>query len=195
MKACNLARCGPNAGATLGLPAVIALAMAAFSGCHAPHHTRSSPDPRIQTEIGNLQQSVERLHNRMEVVQHEQERLLRELEQLRRDSDKQSKDLRDMRSNTQNRFDEIDRERAADRKFIIEEMTGRIGQHLARTSSAGRSSGGAGPERGRYHEVRAGETLSEIAVAYGVHLNVVLQANDIENPDRLRVGQRLFIPD
>ncbi len=195
MAACNLAKCGLTAGAAWGGPVVVALVMAVSGGCHAPHHARSAPDPRIQTDIGNLQQSVERLNKRMEVVQHEQERLLRELEQLRRDSDKQSSDLRDMRSGMQIRFDEIDRERAADREFIIEEMTGRIGRHLTSVSSAGRTAAGAGPERGRYHEVRAGETLSEIAVAYGVRLNVVLQANEIENPDRLQVGQRLFIPD
>jgi len=36
---------------------------------------------------------------------------------------------------------------------------------------------------------------SRTAAAYGVTVRSIVEANDIPNPDRLRVGQKLFIPE
>ncbi len=44
------------------------------------------------------------------------------------------------------------------------------------------------------HTVARGDTLSEIAQAYGVPMRRLIQANDLEPPYVLRVGQRLRIP-
>lgn len=44
------------------------------------------------------------------------------------------------------------------------------------------------------HQVAAGETLSGIALRYGVTAAVILEANNLRNPDALRVGQTLVIP-
>jgi LysM repeat protein len=46
----------------------------------------------------------------------------------------------------------------------------------------------------RKHTVLAGETLGSIAVQYGVTVQALLQANQLANPDLLRVGQELVIP-
>jgi LysM repeat protein len=43
--------------------------------------------------------------------------------------------------------------------------------------------------------VKPGETLSEIAKAYGVRISVITKSNNLKNPDDLRVGQTLFIPE
>ena len=45
------------------------------------------------------------------------------------------------------------------------------------------------------HTVRAGETLSEIAEAYGVSLQLLMTRNDITNPNQIRVGQLLILPE
>lgn len=45
------------------------------------------------------------------------------------------------------------------------------------------------------HEVLPGETLSAIAVAYGVSMDDLITTNGIENPDLLSPGDRLEIPD
>ena len=47
---------------------------------------------------------------------------------------------------------------------------------------------------GRSHEVARGETLSAIAAAYRVSSKSIIDANDLRNPDNLRVGQKLIIP-
>lgn len=44
------------------------------------------------------------------------------------------------------------------------------------------------------HVVRPGETLSEIAEYYGVGISVLMRHNGIDNPNLLRPGQRLEIP-
>lgn len=44
------------------------------------------------------------------------------------------------------------------------------------------------------HQVYSGEVLSSIAVRYGTTVDVLMTHNDLENPDRLQVGQELLIP-
>lgn len=45
------------------------------------------------------------------------------------------------------------------------------------------------------HTVRKGETLSGIARLYGVGPRALVEINHLSRPDRLRVGQRLLIPE
>ena len=49
-------------------------------------------------------------------------------------------------------------------------------------------------EDGKYYTVRKGDTLIEIAVRFGVPSRTIIQANNIENPDFLSIGQKLIIP-
>lgn len=53
----------------------------------------------------------------------------------------------------------------------------------------------AGPvRRTRFHVVRSGETLSEIAARYGVAVRTVARANGIRNPALIIAGRRLRVP-
>lgn len=45
-----------------------------------------------------------------------------------------------------------------------------------------------------HHTVEEGDTLLGIAIEYDTTIEVILIANDIDNPDALRVGQELLIP-
>ena len=49
---------------------------------------------------------------------------------------------------------------------------------------------------GRYkiHVVKNGECLSLIAVKYGTTVEILAKLNNIPNPDVLRVGQKLMVP-
>jgi LysM repeat protein len=44
------------------------------------------------------------------------------------------------------------------------------------------------------HIVESGDTLSKIAKLYGVTVEALIVANNIENPSRLRTGQEIIIP-
>ena len=48
--------------------------------------------------------------------------------------------------------------------------------------------------RGITHEVREGETLWRICHTYGANMKTVCRLNRIVDPERLRLGQKLFIP-
>ncbi|RME72218.1 MAG: LysM peptidoglycan-binding domain-containing protein, partial [Chloroflexi bacterium] len=45
-----------------------------------------------------------------------------------------------------------------------------------------------------YHTVRAGDTLSAIAMLYGVSVRELMVSNRIYNPDMVYVGQRICVP-
>jgi len=51
------------------------------------------------------------------------------------------------------------------------------------------------PPCGRWHVVRRCETLSSIALRYGVPMSKLMAANGLTNPDFIWVGQKLCIPD
>ncbi|HUV93632.1 MAG TPA: LysM domain-containing protein, partial [Anaerolineae bacterium] len=44
------------------------------------------------------------------------------------------------------------------------------------------------------YAVRAGDTLAKIATRFGVTLEQIVEANDIEDPNLIEVGQVLIIP-
>jgi lipoprotein NlpD len=48
--------------------------------------------------------------------------------------------------------------------------------------------------KGTYHVVQRGDTLYRIGKAYGVSYEELAAANDIADPSRIEVGQRLLIP-
>lgn len=50
------------------------------------------------------------------------------------------------------------------------------------------------PAEVRKHTVQSGETLGSIAVQYGVTVQAIMEANQLTNPDVIRVGQELIIP-
>ena len=71
-----------------------------------------------------------------------------------------------------------------------------VGTKLTITGSGGSSSGGGGgsSEVQATHKVVSGETLGEIAARYGVSANAIASLNNLSNPNRIRIGQKLRIP-
>ena len=53
---------------------------------------------------------------------------------------------------------------------------------------------GAEGTDGRSYQVREGDTLSAIAQRFDTTVRALVEANDLDDPDRIRVGQRLRIP-
>jgi LysM repeat protein len=53
---------------------------------------------------------------------------------------------------------------------------------------------GCAPHQGIYHTVEPGQTLYRISRTYGVDEKHLARLNGIEDPNHLRVGQRVFVP-
>lgn len=81
---------------------------------------------------------------------------------------------------------------AADKKIaiILEEVARENELLLGKI----RASQGTGQMQGYEHVVKTGETLSEISRQYGTTVKAIVEANELANPDSLRTGQKLFIP-
>ena len=93
----------------------------------------------------------------------------------------------------------LDRQREQDKKDIIESLSQKIAKLMqgsggARSAPAGQKKR-ARSEYGYEHVVRPGETLSEIATAYGVSVGVLIRENELKNPNVLQAGQKLFVPE
>lgn len=75
----------------------------------------------------------------------------------------------------------------------------RAGQELALGpdgpgDSGGSPEGGSPGEDDAVHEVQSGETLSEVAARYRTSARAIARASRLTDPNRVRVGQRLVIP-
>lgn len=77
-----------------------------------------------------------------------------------------------------------------------------VSSNRARSSSGGSSNPAPAessfsddyPEEGISYTVRGGDTLSSIASRFDSRVRDIINANRIRNPDRLQVGETLFIP-
>ena len=81
---------------------------------------------------------------------------------------------------------------------IVEDLTGKIAaisKREADARAAAAKAAAAAQKSGYNHTVEAGQTLSAIADAYKVPVRTIMKANKISDPSKLRVGQKLFIPD
>ncbi|MCL1856746.1 MAG: LysM peptidoglycan-binding domain-containing protein [Kiritimatiellaeota bacterium] len=81
---------------------------------------------------------------------------------------------------------------------LIDELPAKIAKSVAQSAPApvqpAKGSGQPQVMTGVEHVVEAGQTLSEIAKAYGVKLDTIVKANNIANPAALKIGQKIFIP-
>lgn len=148
------------------------------------------------------EESLRRLSSRVESLELEIGRLQQEVAALRAEQAEavraQVQSLESRVADVEKGVRVLDQARQADRQEIIETLSKKIAEVLRTSSrSAGvtasrtRAASGYGYE----HVVEAGQTLSEIAAAYGVSVKAIVEANNLTNPNQLRVGQKLFIPE
>ena len=83
----------------------------------------------------------------------------------------------------------LDASRQQDKQAIVSELSNKVADLMTSQPSGRRTA------NGYEHVVRVGETLSEIATAYGVRVEAIVEFNKLRNPNTIRVGQTLFIPE
>ncbi len=126
----------------------------------------------LSTRIAGLETEFGR---GLEAVRSGQEQLGLELEGRIREVDTgREEDREDLLSRMQIVLEEVTRENAQLRSDI-DELRSQV-------------------VTGYEHEVKRGETLATIAAEYGVTVNAIVQENNLANPDRISVGQKLYIP-
>ena len=183
---------------------LIMLALCGARGLHAQDAATEEKLNRLTGLVQDLQEA--RDHQRKQI-----ESLSREIQSLREQGSKPTgnyatqDDLRTLAKKLQ----EIDQKRIEDNERIVKKIE-KLGETLTSPPPGKKgkstpappenpSQGNTTPENGFAHVVASGDTLSTIAQAFkekGVKVTVdqILKANPGLVPEKMKVGQKLFIP-
>ena len=182
------------------LAAPCAALLAGTSGCVTL--TDDAEQMQAREDMLIVQDRMQKLDGRIEGLELEVERLRQEVN-ASRSAPSPVQPLQARLDDLETRIRAVDAARERDKQEIVDKLSSKITQIVGSSKSSGSSarkqsakkSSSSSSQTGYEHEVQAGETLSAIAAAYGVTSKVILESNDIKDPNRLRVGQKLFIPD
>lgn len=172
---------------------LLAACLAAVSGCETVSgQQRRVAETRLQHEVASLRSDLRRLEERLADSESEREVLHTRLADIQERQQRQDRQRSAEMEALDQRLTAYALEQGRMRQELVEELGSRMAtiiQSHARTTSA------ASTQSGYVHVVRQGETLSEIAREYRVSSAAIIQANNLENPNALRIGQELFIPE
>ncbi len=140
------------------------------------------------------------LEEEIQVVSHQIEGLSQRLAGLENEFGRGLEAVRDGQQQIgielEDRIRAVDSGRQSDRddmlgrmKIVLEEVT-RENHLLREEMDAIKSSLNVGLE----HTVRPGDSIARIASQYGTTVEAIVTANNLANPDRIAVGQKLFVP-
>lgn len=158
-------------------------ATALLSGCQTYQY---------QSKTSRTQQTENQL-----IAQENQRRITGRIETLEMESGRINRELDALRQTFETRCTAIEQKSDQDKRELVAKLTAQLEKLLAQQSAPvapPRSSSG-GNVSGYEHIVRQGETLSTIAKAYNVTTKAIIESNQIKNPNRLSIGQKLFIPE
>ncbi len=145
-----------------------------------------------------VQENTQRTTARIETLEFEIDALRRELDRVQQDTVRETEmeveALGERVDSVEREMNALEQGREKDRKEIIDTLSKKIAGLIQHSSGTSRATGRRS-EYGYEHTVTSGQTLSEIASAYGVGVKVIMEENNIKNPNQLRVGQVLFIPE
>jgi len=160
-----------------------------LSGCLAPIGDGRRQASRESNDVDYIKKDLTRLKEQVDGIASAQQDLYKEIESLKLSP------LKD-KEETKARLDEIERSlKAAEagqkklRDEIIDDLSGKMANILS-AHTAGTRSG-----QGGKHVIGPGETLSGIATTYKTDVNAIIKANDLKDPDNIKVGQTLIIPE
>jgi LysM repeat protein len=158
------------------------------TGCVTTQQRRSE-EARGARDVEALKADMYRLKEESGASASGYEQVYAEIERLRRDQDGGDKELADRLEQLEIRLRKQEQALDAMHKQIVAELSKKMATVMQSQSSS------HGSEYGREHIVKSGETLSEIAAAYGVTVQALVRANGLKNANAIRVGQKIFIPE
>lgn len=161
------------------------------SGCETlSGQKKRQKEMRLHNDIANLKASVERLEQRLDGMEAGREDVYAQI------SDSQATRARSAAQHAAE-MEALESRLAAQKKaqeFREKQMVTDLSKTMAGIMEKNAATSG-GSVSGVEHPVQSGETLSEIAAAYGVKTKAIIRANRMKNPDDLKIGQLLIIPD
>ncbi len=160
-----------------------------LSGCMTTTQQQSQMNrnaARQREDMRQTQERINRVGGDLQSLQSEINRLNSEVARLQ---ELRANDV----ANNESQIQQLQARQAQDKQEIIAALSRQI-ETLLKSQPAPSSQSSSGSDYGIEHVVRGGETLSAIAKAYGVTPTTIIKSNNLKNPNRLIVGQKLFIP-
>ncbi len=163
----------------------------------------AGPPPASQADVGYLREEIRRLNARLDATDSELGRIQGDLMASRSSqpsmaSASQLQSVKTEVDDLQRQIRAVDAARTKDKKQIYDDLTKKISKLLKSSSSGSSSRSSArrtGSQSGIEHVVKSGQTLSQIASAYGVTTRVLVEENGLKSADAIYAGQKLFIPE
>jgi LysM repeat protein len=171
------------------VPAVAAGVCLSLCGCRSTGE-RQREQMQNRSDIERIEADLARLKARVDGASASQQDVYGRVEASRRAQEDRLKQIENRLTNLEQGVRAVDSAREADRKEIIENLSGKISGIVGSQPRRG-----GGRQTGVEHVVQQGETLSAIAAAYGVRVAVLMKENGLTDGNTIRAGQKLFIPD
>lgn len=161
-----------------------------LSGCASVVNERRKGLMRERTDIENMKADLLKLKDRVEEFATAQQDLYEQIEALRSSIGENGREFRDGLLEMDRAMKGVQTALGKIRQDIISNLSRKMAEimrlHASHSSRV---------ENGYEHIVQPGETLSEIAAVYHVKVNAIVKANNLKDPDSIREGQKLFIPE
>ncbi len=164
----------------------ILMIMVMGAGCVTTQQKRSEQARRAR-DMDALKADVYRLKEQTGSSASGYEQVYADIERARREQADGDKELAD-------RLDQLEL-RLRKQEAALDAVHKQIVAELSRKMATLMKSQAPVAEYGREHVVKSGETLSEIAAAYGVTVKALVRANGLKDANSIRVGQKVFIPE
>ncbi len=172
------------------LPAITLLLLLHATGCITPTQRRAH-QVQQRAESDHVQSSIAALKERIAALEISQQEVIARMNNTRTAVRAENDAMRKRLNEIKVELRQIDAARASDRQKLYDKLASKM---AAIVNSPSISTGGVS-EFGREHKIKAGETLSQIAKAYGTSLKAIMAANRLKNANTIREGQVLFIPE
>jgi len=162
-----------------------------LSGCVTTQEERRNETMRQEYAQASLRQETDALKERVRALEAAQEVLAGEMRTLQGSLTGELAGLRTALGQVDRNLKAMEAAQQRSRDELITQLSKQMADILKeqaqRTAPAQRARTGE-------HVVAAGETLSRIAQQYGVTVDALIRANQLSDPNTVRVGQRLVIP-
>jgi LysM repeat protein len=128
------------------------------------------------------------------IAQESQRRMAGRLETLEMQMGQMSRDIDALKGQLSTRCAAIEQKSEADKREMVTRLSGELDKLMKQASASKPAAATTASGRGIEHVIKPGETLYIIAKAYNVSAKTIIDVNKIQDPGRLSVGQKLFIP-
>jgi len=133
----------------------------------------------LENSLKEINVILQNYNKNLDVIEERQKNALSELEQKIR--------------KLEEKLSAMENSHLLHQEELLKKVSALLAERLGSLES--RSSTSVSSTRKREHTVKPGETLHSIANTYGIKADSIIRANNISNPNLLKAGQKLLIPE